>query len=112
VPIRDAGGRLHHRGVGVCRFGLSGGWCNQNRTLIRHAAAPGAISAAPVGMHLPPAFTRLVSATGLPLTATPHLRGTLATAVDLAAVASATDNDLSATTEAKKQSGMQGLFTG
>ena len=95
----------------MCRFGLSVGWCNQNRTLIRHAAASGAISAAPVGMHLPPAFARLVSATGLPLLATPHLRGTLATAVDLAAVASATDNHLVATPEAKKEPGIEAIFT-
>ncbi len=93
---------MRHTGVGVCRFGLSAGWCNQNRTLIRHAAASGAISAAPSGMHLPPAFTCLVSATGLSLPATPHLRGTLATAIDLASVASATDNDLLATTKAKE----------
>jgi hypothetical protein len=93
---------LDHQGGGLCRFGLSAGWRNQNRTLIRHAAASGAISAAPIGMHLPPAFARLVSATGLPLPATPHLRGALATAVHLATVASATDNDLLAAMEAKK----------
>ena len=102
APGSAADGGLRHQGGGLRRFGLSGGWCNQNRTLIRHAAASGAISAAPIGMHLPPAFARLVSATGLPLPAAPHLRGTLATAVHLAAVASATDNDLLSTTEAKK----------
>ena len=82
---------------------MSVGRRNQNRTLIRHAAAAGARSAVPIGMQLPPAVARLISATGLPLLATPHLRGTLATAVDLAAVASATDNHLVATTEAKEE---------
>src|SRR3982751_2566934 len=83
---------------------------HQSRTLIGHAAASGAISAAPLGMHLPPTFACLVAAPGLPLPAMPHLRGTRATAVDLTAVASATDNNLLATIEAKKKSRTWAFF--
>jgi hypothetical protein len=80
-------------------------------SLIRYAAASGAISAVPIGMHLPPAFARLASVTGLRLPARPHLRGTLATAIDLAAVASATDNNLVATPEAKKEPRIVATFS-
>src|SRR5271166_97890 len=59
----DDDGRLRRHSGGVCRFGLLSGFCPQYRkyrTLIRHAAASGAILAAAVCMHLPPAFARLV----------------------------------------------------
>jgi len=96
-------GRLRRHGGGVCRFGLLCGFCRQFPTLIRHAAASGAILAAAVCMHLPPAFARLVSATGLPLPATPHLQGAVVPTVHLATVASAADKNLLTTTAAKKQ---------
>jgi hypothetical protein len=61
-------------------------------------------------MHPPPAFARLVSATGLPLPATPHLQGADVTTVHLATVASAADKNLLTTKAAKKQPRMKILF--
>src|SRR5208283_2585996 len=43
--------RLRCHCGGGCRFGLSAGCCPRCRTLIRHAAASGAIFAATIGMH-------------------------------------------------------------
>ncbi len=88
-----------------CRFGLLRWFWLRILTLIRHAMyvpATGAISAATLCMHLPPAFARLVSATGLPLPAAPHLQSAVVPTVHLAAIASAADQKLLAATEAKK----------
>ena len=104
-------GRLRRLIGGVWLFGSLCGFCSQFLTLVRHAPAPGAILAAAVGMHLPPAFARLVSATGLPLPATPYLQGAIVTTVHLAAIASAADQKLLATTEAKKHPRVQLLLT-
>jgi hypothetical protein len=79
------------------------GRCNQNQTLIRHAAASGAKLAAALGVHAAAAVARLVSAARLALVAAPDLQRTIRTAVYLAAVASPTDNDLSAASATKKQ---------
>jgi hypothetical protein len=95
-------GRLRRRGGGVCWFGLLWRFCRQIPTLIRHAAASSAILAVAVGMHLPPAFARLVSAAGLPLPATPHFQCAVVITVHLATVASAADKNLLTTTIAKK----------
>jgi hypothetical protein len=83
---------------GAARFGLSAGY----QTLIRHAAASGAIFAATIDMHPAPAVGRLVSAARFPLVAAPDLQRTIRTTIYLATIASPTDNDLSATTAAKK----------
>jgi hypothetical protein len=55
-------------------------------------------------MHAAAAVGRLVSAAGFTLVAAPDLQGTIRTTVYLAAIASPTDNDLSATSDTKKQS--------
>lgn len=94
---------MHRRHGGVGRFGLLVVWCPQCRTLIRHAAASGPKSPAAVGVQLPSTFAGLVSATGLPLPATPHLRGTIAPTVNLATITSAADNNLSTTAVTKKE---------
>ena len=103
-------GRLRRLIGGVWLFGSLCGFCSQFLTLVRHAPAPGAILAAAIGMHLPPAFARLVSATGLPLPATPYLQGAIVTTVHMATVASAADKNLLTTKTAKKQPGMQVLL--
>ena len=101
VPFVRHGARIFHGhpldlvGVFVNRIG-------RVRTMIRHATASGAVLAAAVCMHLPPAFARLVSPTGLPLPATPHLPGTVVTTVHLATVASTANKNLLTTTTAKK----------
>jgi hypothetical protein len=82
----------------ACRLGLSA----ECQTLIRHAAATGAIFAATIGMHPTPAFGRLVSAASVPLVAAPDLQRTIRTTIYLATIASPTDNDLSATMVAKE----------
>src|SRR5208283_324412 len=68
--------RLRCHCGGGCRFGLSAGCCPRCRTLIRHAAASGAIFAATIGMHPAPAVGRLVSAARVQLAATPYLQST------------------------------------
>ena len=83
---------------GAARFGLSAGY----QTLIRHAAASGAIFAATIDMHPAPAVGRLVSAARFPLVAAPDLQRTIRTTIYVATIASPTDNDLSATMAAKK----------
>jgi len=98
APGGDHDGWLCRHCGGACRFGLSAG-C---QTLIRHAAASGAILAAPIGMHPAPSLGRLVSAARLPLVAAPDLQSTIRTTVYLTTIASPTDNDLSATMAAKK----------
>jgi hypothetical protein len=65
------------------------------RTLIRHAAISGAISAAALDMHLPPSVTRLVSTAGFALFASPCLESAIGTAITLASIASSANNDLS-----------------
>jgi hypothetical protein len=72
-------------------------------TLIRHAAATGAIVAATIGMHPATAFGRLVPAARVTLVAAPHLQRTIRTTIYLPTVASPTDNDLLATMIAKEQ---------
>ena len=67
-----------------------------------HAAALGAIFAATIDMHPAPAVGRLVSAARFPLVAAPDLQRTIRTTIYLTTIASPTDNDLSATTAAKK----------
>jgi hypothetical protein len=53
-------------------------------------------------MHPAPALGRLVSAARFPLVAASDLQRTIRTTIYLATIASPTDNDLSATTAAKK----------
>src|SRR5271165_6059508 len=95
--------RLRCHCGGGCRFGLSAGCCPRCRTLIRHAAASGAVFAATIGMHPPPAVGRLVSAACFPLVVAPDLQSTILTAVYLTTIASPADNGLSMATTAKKQ---------
>jgi len=95
--------RLRCHCGGGCRFGLSAGCCPRCRTLIRHAAASGAIFAATIGMHPAPAVGRLVSAARVPLAATPYLQSTTRTTIYLATVATPTDKNLSTTPPAKKE---------
>jgi hypothetical protein len=83
---------------GACRLGL---WA-ERPTLIRHAAATGAIFAATIGMHPTPSGGRLISAASVALVAAPDLLRTIRTTIYLATIASSTDNDLSATMAAKK----------
>jgi hypothetical protein len=97
-PSGDRDGRLCLHCSGARRFGLSAG----GQTLIRHAAASGAVRAAPIGMHPAPAIGRLVSAARFPLVAAPDFQSTIRTTVYLATIASPTDNDLLATSAANK----------
>jgi hypothetical protein len=62
------------------------------------------MSAAAVCVHLPPPFARLISATGFPLPATPHLQGAVLPTVDLPAIASAADKNLLTAMATKKHS--------
>jgi hypothetical protein len=95
---RDGWWWLCRHSSGARRFALSA----EGRTLIRHAAASGAMPAAPIGMHPAPAIGRLVSAARFPLVAAPDLQSTIRTTVYLATIASPTDNDLLATSAANK----------
>jgi hypothetical protein len=64
------------------------------RTVIRHAAISGAISAAALDMHLPPSVARLVSTAGFALFASPCLESAIGAAITLASIASSANNDL------------------
>src|SRR4051812_18492239 len=108
--VSDDVGRLHRDSGSVCRFGPFCGFCPQCRTLIRHAAPSGAILAAAVSMHLPPAFTRLIAAPSLPLPAASLLQGAITTTVHLATVTSAADTDLLTATATKKQPRIKVVF--
>ena len=77
-------------------------------TLIRHAAALGAMFAAPIGMHAAATVGLLVSAARLPLVAAPDLQSAIRTTVYLATIASPTDSDLLTASAAKKQPARSG----
>jgi len=72
-------------------------------TVIRHAAASGAIFVVPNGVQAAAAFGRLIPTSGFALVAAPDLQSTIRATVYLPAIASLTDNDLLAASTAKKQ---------
>lgn len=98
----------HHRlsgqpcgdGDGTCCWWISG---RRHRTLIRHAALPLPIAAAPLGMQDPATVGRLIPGACLPLALPPCFKRTIVTAVHLATVTAATNVSLHPTAEAKKE---------